>query len=92
VGGAKQGFETTFRVVSFAQGAITPIGILLGCIPYIGALIHAAWITVVTIIGISKAHEIPTGKAVAAVLIPVGLCTGLIIAFIAFAVIMDANR
>jgi DNA-directed RNA polymerase subunit RPC12/RpoP len=92
VGGAKQGFETTFRVVSFAQGAITPIGILVGCIPYIGGLIHAAWITVVTIIGISKAHEISAGKAVAAVLIPFGVCIGLVIAFIAFAVVMDANR
>jgi len=91
-GGAKQGFETTFRVVSFTQGSITPLGIILGCIPYIGGLIHIVWITVVTIIGISKAHEIPTGKAAFAVLLPVGVCVGLGVAWIAFMVAMDANR
>ena len=92
VGGAKQGFETTFRVVSFTQGSVTPIGMLLNCIPYLGYLIHMVWFTAVTIIGISKAHEIPGGKAAAGVLIPFGICIGVGISLVVFAAIMDANR
>jgi DNA-directed RNA polymerase subunit RPC12/RpoP len=91
VGGAKQGFETTFRVVSFTQGAITPVAIVLGCLPYVGGLIHIVWLTTVTIIGISKAHEIPGGRAAAAVLLPLGICFGVVVAFVAVAVVMDAN-
>jgi len=92
VGGAKQGFETTFRVVSFSQGAIAPVGLLLGCVPYLGALIHMVWIIVLTIIGISKAHEIPGGKAALAVLLPAGVCVGLTIGLVIFSAVMDANR
>ena len=92
VGGAKQGFETTFRVVSFSQGAIAPVGLVLGCVPYLGALIHMVWIIVLTIIGISKAHEIPGGKAALAVLLPAGVCFGLMIGLLIFSAVMDANR
>ena len=37
VGGAKQPYETTFRVVCYVNGALGPIGLLLGFLPYIGA-------------------------------------------------------
>jgi hypothetical protein len=67
VGGARQGYETTFRVNSFAYGASIPLAFLLACIP----LAHAVWLIVLLSIGLSKAHEIPTGKAVLAVLLPV---------------------
>jgi phage FluMu protein Com len=82
VGGARQGFETTFRVVSFVQGGIAPVGVLLGLIPYLGGLLHLIWMIVLLIIGLAKAHEIPTGKAALAVLLPFGvmmlLCMGLV--------------
>jgi phage FluMu protein Com len=87
VGGAKQQFETTFRVVAYVQGAITPIGMLLGLIPYLGGLIQAIWVIVLVIIGLARAHEIPTGKSALAVLLPVGVCFVLMIGFVALMVL-----
>ena len=92
VGGATPGYEPPFRVVSIRQGALAPVGVLLGCVPYLGALIHMVWIIVLTIIGIAKAHEIPGGKAALAVLLPAGVCFGLTVGLIIFSVVMDANR
>lgn len=81
VGGARQPFETTFRVVSFVQGGITPVGLVLAFIPYLGGLIHMIWMIVLLIIGLAKAHEVSTGKAAGAVLLPFAvmmmLCVGL---------------
>jgi hypothetical protein len=90
VGGARQGFETTFRVVSFAQGGTAPIGMLLGLIPYIGGLIHLVWIIVILINGLAKAHEIPTGKAALAVLLPFGLMMLLCMGFIFLSILGGA--
>jgi phage FluMu protein Com len=87
VGGAKQQFETTFRVVAYVQGAITPIGMLLGLIPYLGGLIQAIWVIVLVIIGLARAHEIPTGKSALAVLLPVGVCFVLMMGFVALMIL-----
>ena len=73
VGGARQPFETTFRVLSFTQGTMMPVGLALSFIPYIGPLVQAVWTIVLLIIGLARAHEIPTGKAALAVLLPFGV-------------------
>jgi hypothetical protein len=92
VGGARQGFERTFRVVSFSQGAIAPVSILLGCIPFgLGYLIQIVWTVSLLIIGISRAHETTTGKAAVAVLLPTGLCVAVMIGFVGFAIYMDTR-
>ena len=70
VGGAKQPFETTFRVACFSIGATG----LLQLLPLCGGYAYAIWNLVAQCIGISKAHEIPTGKAVTAVLLPMAVC------------------
>jgi len=78
VGGAKQGFEATFRVLAYTTGATS----LLGMIPCIG-MIAGIWGMVCEVIGLSKAHEISTGRALIAVLLPlIACCTciGLILA------------
>jgi len=72
VGGARQSFETTFRVLAFSQGSTGP----LQMIPLCGGLIAAVWGLVVNCIGLAKAHEIETGRAVLAVLLPVIICCG----------------
>jgi len=72
VGGAKQSFETTFRVVCFAEGSASPLLI----IPFCGGLITGIWKVVLYCIGLARAHETDTGRAVIAVLLPVIVCCG----------------
>lgn len=70
VGGARQSFETTMRVMAYAMGATSVFQI----IPICGGLIGFLWALVVEIIGIAEAHETSTGRAAAAVLLPIVLC------------------
>jgi hypothetical protein len=72
VGGARKPFETTFRVVCFSSGSTS----LLSMIPFCGGLISGVWNIVLEIIGVARAHEIDTGKAVLAVLLPIIVCCG----------------
>ena len=72
VGGAKKSFETTFRVVCFSSGSTY----LLSMIPFCGGMIAGVWNIVVEIIGLARAHETDTGKAVMAVLLPIIVCCG----------------
>jgi hypothetical protein len=68
LGQAKQGFETTLRVVCFGQSAA-----VLQVVPFCGGLIMAVWMIVVNIIGLSEAHGIGRGSAAIAVLLPIVL-------------------
>jgi len=72
VGGAKQPFETTFRVVCFAGGSANPLLV----IPVCGGLIAGIWKIVLYCIGFARAHETDTGRAVLAVVLPVIVCCG----------------
>jgi hypothetical protein len=72
VGGAKQSFETTVRVVCFAGGSVNPLLV----IPFCGGLIVGVWKIVLYCIGLARAHETDTGRAVVAVLLPVIVCCG----------------
>jgi hypothetical protein len=72
VGGAKQSFETTFRVVCFAEGSASPLLI----IPFCGGLITGIWKVVLYCIGLARAHETDNGRAVIAVLLPLIVCCG----------------
>jgi len=72
VGGAKQSFETTFRVVCFVGGSIDPLLIL----PFCGGFIVGVWKIVLYCIGLARAHETDTGRAVVAVILPVIVCCG----------------
>jgi hypothetical protein len=79
VGGANQSFETTFRVLAFSHGSTGPLQI----IPLCGGLISGVWALVCTCIGLARAHETDTGRAVLAVFLPLIACCGggLLIAF-----------
>ena len=70
VGGAKQPFETTFRVICFASGSVFPLMV----VPLCGGLIAGIWDIVLRCIGLARAHETDTGRAVLAVLLPVIVC------------------
>jgi hypothetical protein len=72
VGGAKQSFETTFRVICFGGGSVSPLLV----VPVCGGLIVLIWKIVVYSIGLARAHETDTGRAVLAVLLPLIVCCG----------------
>jgi hypothetical protein len=72
VNGAKQSFETTFRVVCFAEGSASPLLV----IPFCGGFIVGIWKIVLYCIGLARAHETETGRAVIAVLLPLIVCCG----------------
>ena len=72
VGGAKQSFETTFRVVCFAEGSVSPLLV----IPFCGGLIVGIWKVILYCIGLARAHETDTGRVVIAVLLPLVVCCG----------------
>jgi hypothetical protein len=72
VGGANQSFETTFRVLAFSQGSTGPLQI----VPICGGLIAGVWALVCNCIGLARAHETDTGRAVLAVLLPLIVCCG----------------
>ena len=72
VGGAKRSYETTLRVVCFAAGSAYPLMI----VPICGGLISGIWCLVVECIGLAKAHDTSTGKAVLAVFLPLVVCCG----------------
>jgi hypothetical protein len=72
VGGARQSFEATFRVVCFAEGSAGPLLV----IPFCGGLITGIWKIILYCIGLARAHETETGRAVIAVLLPVIVCCG----------------
>jgi hypothetical protein len=68
--GAKQPFETTFRAHCYAMGSVAP----LQFIPFCGAYAAIIWAIVALCIGVAKSHEIGTGRAVLAVLLPSIVC------------------
>jgi len=58
VGGARQSFETTFRVVCFATSAQ-----LWSLVPFCGGFVAGIWNLVLQIIGLRESHDISTGRA-----------------------------
>lgn len=64
--GADNGFEATFRVVSYSQSVQ-----ILSLIPVLGGWISGIWQLVVQIIGLKKIHETTYAKVICAFLIPV---------------------
>jgi hypothetical protein len=65
VGGSKNGYEATFRAISYSYCAH-----LFNLLPIIGNLIGSIYMIALFIIGIREGHEITTRKAALAVLLP----------------------
>ena len=71
MGGVKQPFQTTWRVVCYSFGTSS----VLQVIPVLGFFLTLVWNLILMIRGIAKMHEISMGKAILA-LTPVVLYTG----------------
>lgn len=74
VGGAQRDFEATFRIVCYTSGPE-----LFGIIPVIGGIISLIWKLYITVVGLREVHGISNGRAIAALLLPLGLCCGLVL-------------
>ena len=68
LGGARRGFEATFRVMCYGEAAAV-INVIPGC----GGVIAGVYYLVLAIIGLAAAHGIGKGTAAAAVLLPLVL-------------------
>jgi hypothetical protein len=86
VGAAPKSYEATFRVICYANGS-TSVLLLL---PICGSLVQAAWNLYLLVIGFREVHGTSTGKAIAAVLLPMALCCGLTFAAVALAAAIPA--
>ena len=82
-GGARQSYETTYRVVAFTHGALA----WLQVVPFIGGCIIFVMHFVCLINGLAQAHETTLGKAAAAVFLPLALCGAAAIALVILIVI-----
>lgn len=67
VRGGKNGFEATFRVISFTMASQ-----ILGVIPVVGGFVALIWWLITQIIGLKEIHETSYGRLFIAFLIPVG--------------------
>lgn len=74
LGGARRGFEATFRVVCFSQATALLFVIPIFLVPFCGMAV-VVWALALYVIGLAQAHQIGHGQALAAVLLPlVALC------------------
>jgi hypothetical protein len=84
LGGARRGFEATFRVVCFSQATMLLLVVPVFLIPFCG-LVGVAWCLALYVIGLAEAHQIGRGQSLAAVLLPLLLvcccCAGLVLTF-----------
>ncbi len=72
VGGNRKGFGSTFRAICYSYSAA-----LCYIVPFIGTLVGGIYLLVLAIFGVREGHEISTGKAVLAVLLPLIVVFGL---------------
>ena len=75
VGGARNGFEATFRAVSYSQATQ-----FWALIPFVGGLIASLWLVVVQTIGIREIHEVSYTRVLIAFFIPVVLVVAALMA------------
>lgn len=68
--GANYPYETTFRVIAFVTGSVA----LFQIIPIVGQIVQFITSIIYQILGLSPAQDTTTGKACAAVLLPLLIC------------------
>ncbi len=70
LGAAGGGFESTLRCIAFSNGSVA----VLQLVPVAGGMIAGVWGLVIQIMALKELHQTTSGKAVLAVLLPLGLC------------------
>jgi hypothetical protein len=73
--GTSKSYEATYRVICYSYSAW-----IFAIVPCAGGIVSSIWSLVSTVIGLSKVHRTEIWRAAVAVLLPVFVCMGLIIA------------
>jgi len=73
--GSRSGFEGTFRVVAYSEAAY-----VAAVVPVVGGFVALVWWIVLAVMGLQRMHHTTSGKAIAAIVIPLVLCCGVAIA------------
>jgi hypothetical protein len=60
--GSDQSYEAAYRCIAYAS-AITPIMVLIGVIPYLGAIIGLLWMLYLMVVASEKVHKLYVRKA-----------------------------
>ncbi len=81
--GADNGFEATFRVISYSQSVQ-----LWGLIPIVGGWVSFVWQLIVQIVGLKEIHETSYLKVIFSFLIPVACIVFFVIAAIILMIIL----
>jgi len=81
VGGDQKGFGATFRVICYSNTSQ-----LAQLVPLAGGMIAWVWSLILSIIGLTEAHRTTTGKAAAAVLLPIVACCVCMVIFVMMAI------
>jgi hypothetical protein len=81
--GADNGFEATFRVISYSQSAQ-----IWGLIPFVGGWVSFIWQLIAQIVGLKEIHETSYLKVIFAFLIPVAIIVFLTLATIIVVIII----
>jgi hypothetical protein len=68
---SRSGFEGSLRAVCYSE-----VSSLASIVPVVGGFIAVVWWIVLAVQGIERLHRTTSGKALAAVLIPVVVCCG----------------
>ncbi|HMK37083.1 MAG TPA: YIP1 family protein [Desulfomonilaceae bacterium] len=69
VGGAREDFEATFRVVCYASGVE-----IFNALPVIGGIVKLFWKIYLTVVGLREVQGITTARAATAVFLPAIFC------------------
>ena len=73
--GTSKSYEATYRVICYSYSAW-----IFALVPCAGGVVAGIWGLVSSIIGLSKVHKTETWRAAVAVLLPIFVCTGLVVA------------
>jgi hypothetical protein len=74
-GGASGDYSLTTRVFAYSYSPR-----ILGIVPAAGAIVGFVWMVVIAIVGVREAHRTTTGRAAAAILIPLTIALGFVTA------------
>ena len=87
VGGARNGFEGTFRTVAFSQSVR-----VLGLVPIVGGLVAWVWQFIVQVIGLREIHETSYLRTIMAMLLPVAFMLIIILVAVIVVVVLIGAR
>lgn len=82
-------FTATTRVLAFSYSPL-----LFTVVPFVGSIIGGVWSLVLAVVGLREVHQTTTGRAIAAILLPLALAAfiGMLMAFMAGLIGLSALR